>query len=44
MFCDPPYQQIAVDVDFNEFMRMYNKLNTRQKLIIDCVEGQIKIN
>lgn len=38
------YQQIAVDVDFNEFMRMYNKLNTRQKLIIDCVEGQIKIN
>ena len=31
------YQQIAVDVDFNEFMRMYNKLNTRQKLIIDCV-------
>ena len=38
------YQQIAVDVDFNEFMRMYNKLNTRQKLIIDCVEGEIKID
>ena len=38
------YQQIAVDVDFNEFMRMYNKLNTRQKLIIDCVEGEIKRN
>ena len=38
------YQQIAVDVDFNEFMRMYNKLNTRQKLIIDCVEGEIRID
>ena len=38
------YQQIAVDVDFNEFMRMYNKLNTRQKLIIDCVEGEIIID
>ena len=38
------YQQIAIDVDFNEFMRMYNKLNTRQKLIIDCVEGEIKID
>ena len=38
------YQQIAIDVDFNEFMRMYNKLNTRQKLIIDCVEGEIRID
>ena len=38
------YQKIAVDVDFNEFMRMYNKLNTRQKLIIDCVEGEIRID
>lgn len=38
------YHQIAVDVDFNEFMRIYNKLDYRNKLIIDCVEGEIKID
>lgn len=38
------YQQIAVDVDFNEFMRIYNKLGYRNKLIIDCVEGEIRID
>ena len=38
------YQQIAVDVDFNEFMRIYNKLDYRKKLIIDCVEGEIRID
>ena len=38
------FQQIAVDVDFNEFMRIYNKLGCRNKLIIDCVEGEIRID
>ena len=38
------YQQIAVDVDFNEFMRIYNKVDYRNKLIIDCVEGEIRID
>ena len=38
------YHQIAVDVDFNEFMRIYNKLDYRNKLIIDCVEGEIRID
>ena len=38
------YQQISVDVNFNEFMRIYNKLDYRKKLIIDCVEGEIRID
>ena len=38
------FQQIAVDVDFNEFMKIYNKLDYRNKLIIDCVEGEIRID
>ena len=38
------YQQISVDVNFNEFMRIYNKLDYRKKLIIDCIEGEIKID
>ena len=38
------YQQISIDVNFNEFMRIYNKLDYRKKLIIDCVEGEIRID
>ena len=38
------YQQISVDVNFNEFMRIYNTLGYRNKLIIDCVEGEIRID
>ena len=38
------YHQIAVNVDFNEFMRIYNKVDYRNKLIIDCVEGEIRID
>ena len=38
------YQQISVDVNFNEFMTIYNKLDYRKKLIIDCVEGEIRID
>ena len=38
------YHQISLDVDFNEFMRIYNKLDYGNKLIIDCVEGEIKID
>ena len=38
------YQQISVDVNFNEFMKIYNKLDYRKKLIIDCVEGEIRID
>ena len=38
------YQQISVNVDFNEFMRIYNKVDYRNKLIIDCVEGEIRID
>ena len=38
------YQQISIDVNFNEFMKIYNKLDYRKKLIIDCVEGEIRID
>ena len=41
------YRQIAINVNFNEFMKMYNKLGYRNKfdkLIIDCVEGEIRID
>ena len=38
------FQQISVNVDFNEFMRIYNKVDYRNKLIIDCVEGEIRID
>ena len=38
------YHQISLDVDFNEFMRIYNKLDYGNKLIIDCVEGEIRID
>ena len=38
------YRQIAVDVDFNEFMKIYHTLGYKNKLIIDCDEGEIKID
>ena len=38
------YQQITVDDNFNEFMRIYNTLGYRNKLIIECVEGEIRID
>ena len=37
------YQQINLDMKFEEFYELYTKLKKNQKIIIDCIESTIRV-
>ena len=37
------HRQISLDVDFEEFYRLYQSLKKYSKLVVDCIEGSYKI-
>ena len=38
------YQQICLDMKFNEFYEIYTKLTKNNKIIIDLINGNLKVD